>query len=164
MDFGGNLSVVEPAIVLQIFNMSRLTGELKFITHTNVASFYFRDGELIFATIDTRRKKLGQFLIESGRLTKEQLGEALHEYLSNESQERIGHILIKKGFISYETLVDAIQVQMKEVVYEVLSWKDGHFVFFKDIMPRDDEILLDIKLDHLILEGLKRLDEKTRNV
>jgi len=162
MDLGGDLSVIEPSIVFQIFNMSRLTGELKFITQSNVASFYFKEGKLIYATIDTRRKRLGEFLVETGRLTKEQLDEALHEYLAGDSTERIGHILIKRGYISYEILVDAIQEQMKEVVYDVLSWKKGHFVFFNGIQPSDEEILLDIRLDYLILEGLKRLDESVQ--
>lgn len=159
MDLFGDFSIIEPSIVFQIFNMSRLTGELKFITHDNSASFYFKEGELIYATIDTRRKRLGEFLVETGRLKKEQLDEALHEYLASDSRERIGQILINKGYITYDTLVEAIQEQMKEVVYDVLSWSNGHFVFFNGIEPSDDEVLLDIKLDHLILEGLKRLDE-----
>ena len=59
MDFGGDLSVLEPSVVFQLMSISVLTGEIKFITVDNVASFYFREGALIYATVDTRRKKLG---------------------------------------------------------------------------------------------------------
>jgi hypothetical protein len=159
MDFGGDLSILEPSIVFQIMSLSGLTGEIKFVTAENVASFYFREGELIYATIDTRKKKLGRFLIEKRWITEEQLSKVLHEYASKEGYERIGHALIARGYLDYNSLAAAIQEQMKEVVYEVLSWKKGQFIYFHNVLPQDEDILLDVKLDHLILEGLKRLDE-----
>ncbi|UCF06369.1 MAG: DUF4388 domain-containing protein [bacterium] len=160
MDFGGDLLVLEPSMVFQIFSVSRLTGMLKFITPENVASFYFKEGELLYATIDTRKKKIGNILIEKGWITEKQLKGALRHFLSNEGSERIGNILINKGYLDYDSLAAAIQEQMKEVVYEVLKWKQGHFIFFNGVQPEDEDILLDIKLDYLILEGLKRLDEE----
>jgi len=160
MDFGGELSILEPSVAFQIMSFSLLTGELKFMTHDNVASFYFRKGELICATMDTRKKKLGEFLIEKGWLTEEQLGKVLRDFSSKEGRgRRIGHALIARGYLDYNTLVAAIQEQMKEVVYEVLSWRKGQFIFFHDVFPQDEDILLEVKLDNLILEGLKRLDE-----
>lgn len=159
MDFGGNLSILEPSIVFQIMSLSALTGEIKFVTADNVASFYFKEGELIYATIDTRKIKLGRFLIEKGLITEEQLSKTLREYTSKEGYERIGHALIARGYLDYNSLAAAIQEQMKEVVYEVLKWKKGQFIYFHGIVPQDEDILLDVKLDHLILEGLKRLDE-----
>jgi len=162
MDLGGDLSVLEPSTIFQLMNMSGLTGELKLITADNVASLYFREGALIYATIDTRRKKLGKFLIEKGWLTEEQLAKALRDFSSGEGQRRIGNILIAKGYLEHDSLVAAIQEQMKEVVYEVLAWTKGQFIFLKGVLPGDEDILLDVKLDHLILEGLKRLDEAGR--
>ncbi len=162
MDFCGDLAALEPSVVFQLMSMSGLTGEIKFVTTDNVASLYFRDGDLIYATVDTRRKKLGKFLVEKGLLTEEQLNKVLKEYWSREGYERIGHILISKGYLDYESLVSAIQEQMKEVVYEVLSWKKGQFIFFNSVLPEDEDILIDVKLDHLILEGLKRIDEANR--
>lgn len=162
MDFCGDLSALEPSVVFQLMSMSCLTGEIKFITTDNVASLYFRDGDLIYATVDTRRKKLGRFLVEKGLLTEEQLNKVLKEYWSREGYERIGHILISKAYIDYESLASAIQEQMKEVVYEVLSWKKGQFIFFNNVLPEDEDILIDVKLDHLLLEGLKRIDEANR--
>jgi len=159
MDFGGDLSVLEPAIVFQVMSFSLLTGEIKFMTHDNVASFYFKKGELVYATIDTRKKKLGKFLIEKGWVTEEQLGKVLRDYMTKEGRGRIGHALIERGYLDYNSLVAAIQEQMKEVVYEVLSWRTGQFIFFRDALPQDEDIYLEVKLDHLILEGLKRLDE-----
>ena len=123
MDFSGDLSVLEPATLFQLFNMSRLTGMLKFITKDNNASFYFKEGELIYATIDTRKKKIGRFLIEKEWITEEQLNEALVEFTSKGGIERIGHILIDKGYLDYDSLATVIQEQMKEVVYDVLPWK-----------------------------------------
>jgi len=159
MDFSGDLSVLEPATLFQLFNMSRLTGMLKFITKDNNASFYFKEGELIYATIDTRKKKIGRFLIEKELITEEQLNEALDEFTSKGGTEKIGHILIDKGYLDYDSLATVIQEQMKEVVYDVLPWKQGQFIFFNEVQPKDVDILIDIKMDHLILEGLKRLDE-----
>ncbi len=159
MDFGGDLSVLDPSVVFQIMSFSGLTGEIKFVTHGNVASFYFKKGELVYATIDTRKKKLGKFLVEKGWLTEEQLAKVLRDHTMSEGRGRIGHALIERAYLDYNTLVQAIQEQMKEVVYEVLSWRTGQFIFFRDVIPHDEDIYLEVKLDHLILEGLKRLDE-----
>ncbi len=159
MDLGGNLSVLDPPSIFQLLNMSSMTGELKFVTADSVASFYFKDGELVYATSDSNKKKLGAFLIERGCISEDQLYEALKEYWLNQGSKRIGNIMIEKGFLEKETLVDTIQEQIKEVVYAVLSWEEGQFIFFRGVQPRDEDILLDVKMDHLILEGLKRLDE-----
>jgi hypothetical protein len=162
MDFGGDLSALEPSVIFQLMSLSCLTGEIKLITTDNVASLYFRDGDLIYATVDTRRKRLGRFLIEKGLLTEDKLNRVLKEYWAGEGYERIGQMLISKGYIEYQSLAAAIQEQMKEVVYEVLSWKKGQFIFFNNVLPEDEDILIDVKLDHLILEGLKRIDEANR--
>ena len=163
MDFGGDLSVLEPSMVFQIFGLSRLTGLLRFITPGSVASCYFRDGELLYATMDTRKKKIGMVLIEKKYITEKQLNEALIEFLTKGSNKRVGNILIDKGYLDHKSLESAIQDQMKEVVYEALLLERGQFIFFSGIEPKDEDIFLDVKLDHLILEGLKRLDESKDN-
>ncbi len=159
MDLGGNLSVLDPPSIFQLLNISTMTGELKFVTADDVASFYFKDGQLIYATMDRQKKKLGRFLIEKDLITEDQLYEALKDFWTNQGSKRIGNIMIDKGFFEKKSLVEAIHEQIKEVVYSVLSWQDGQFIFFRGVEPRDEDILLDVKMDHLILEGLKRLDE-----
>ncbi|MDD3642040.1 MAG: DUF4388 domain-containing protein [Candidatus Krumholzibacteria bacterium] len=163
MDFGGELAVLDPSMVFQITNLCGLTGRMKFITADNVASCWFKEGELLYATIDTRRRKIGEVLVEKKMITGRQLEEALEESRSRTKKTRLGNILIEKGHLDFETLVSAIQDQMKEVVYEVLPWNKGQFVFFSGVEPEQEDILLDVRVDHLILEGLKRMDESIRD-
>ncbi|MCK4537234.1 MAG: DUF4388 domain-containing protein [Candidatus Krumholzibacteria bacterium] len=159
MDLGGDLRVLDPSMIFQVSAFCALTGRLKLITVDNVASFFFRNGELLYATIDTQRKKIGEFLIENDFISEEQLDKALIEYRKIDGKDRIGNILLQKGFLKREALVSAMREQMKEVVYEVLPWKEGQFVFFNLAEPMDEDILLDVRVDHLILEGLRRMDE-----
>ncbi|HUV37655.1 MAG TPA: DUF4388 domain-containing protein, partial [Patescibacteria group bacterium] len=163
MDFGGDLSVLEPSVVFQVVNMSGLTGALKMITIGNVARFYFKEGELIFATIETRRRRIGAFLVEKGLISNPQLERALKEYHAEKNRGKIGNFLIERGFIDRDSFVSAVQDQIKEVVYEALGWNRGEFVFFHRAEPEKEDILLDIKLDYLILEGLKRIDEHAKD-
>lgn len=163
MDLGGDLAVMDPSMIFQVTGICGLTGKMKLITLDNVASFWFRGGGLLFATIDTGKKKIGEFLTSSGVITEKQLDEALDEIRKKKGKKRIGNILIDRGYLDYETLEKAIHEQIKEVVYEVLPWKKGQFVFFADVEPEHEDILLDIRMDHLILEGLKRIDEAARD-
>ena len=57
MDLGGNLAVMEPSMIFQVTGLCGLTGKMKLITMDNVASFWFKEGGLLFATIDTGKKK-----------------------------------------------------------------------------------------------------------
>ena len=163
MDLGGDLAVLEPMMVFQVTGICGLTGRMKFITEDNVASFWVREGGLLFATLDTGKKKIGEFLIENGMGTSEQLEEALVEVQKQKSGKRVGNVLIEKRYLDREKLEEAIHEQIKEVVYEVLPWKKGQFVFFAGTEPEDEDILLDIRMDHLILEGLRRIDESARD-
>ncbi|MEJ2720848.1 MAG: DUF4388 domain-containing protein, partial [bacterium] len=57
----------------------------------------------------------------------------------------------------------AIEEQILDVIYEVVRWQSGTFSFEKGKTAPPREIRIDIPLDHLLLEGLKRLDEEKEN-
>lgn len=162
MDFGGELSVLKPVVVFQIAGMAGLTGRIKLITAENGASLYFKNGKLIYATIDTRKKRVGEILVERGMIDEETLKNALNEYRRSGSDKRIGDYLIENEKLDYDSLAFVIKEQIKTVVYTVLQWDNGDFVYFDGIEPEDEDILLDVRIDYLLLEGLKKLDEKAK--
>ncbi len=159
MDFVGDLAVLNPALVFQTFNLSSLSGELKLVVAGNAATLYFREGSLIYAFMDTRKKKIGQFLIDKGWITQDQLDEALQVWNRDKGQQRIGKILIDLGYLEYDSLVSAVHEQVREVVFEVLSWEEGLFIFYNMVYPVYEDILINERMDYLVLEGLRRLDE-----
>jgi hypothetical protein len=108
MDLVGNLSVLNPALVLQAFNLSSLSGELIFVISGNTASFYFKGGHLIYASADNKKKKIGQFLVENEWITREQLSWALQIFRKEGGRKRIGQILAEQGFLDYADLVTAL--------------------------------------------------------
>lgn len=160
MDFCGNLAVLEPSMVFQTVNSFNLSGLLKFITYKNMASFYIHKGEVIHASIATK-KKIGIYLLEKKLITKDQLRNAFNTHRRQKGSAHIGEILIEWEYIKRETLKAAIQQQMEEIVFEVLAWRKGEFLFFNNVKPVDEDIFLDHKMNYLMLEGLKRLDQKS---
>jgi len=162
MDLGGELSVIQPVVVCQIAGMAGLTGRIKLITAENGASLYFKNGKLIYATIDTRKKRIGEILVEKGMVDEKTMRNALAQYRKSNSDKRIGDYLIQNGELERDSLEAVIKEQIKNVVYTVLQWDNGNFVYFDGIEPEDEDILLDVRIDYLLLEGLKKLDERDR--
>ena len=116
----------------------------------------------IAETIESVISQKGDFSIEfiiMDNCSTDRTPSIVDEYQRGKSTERIGNILIRRGYLDYESLKSAMKDQMKEVVYEVLRWKTGQFVYFNNVVPEHEDIFLDIKMDYLILEGLKRMDE-----
>ncbi|WP_458412339.1 GspE/PulE family protein [Schinkia sp. CFF1] len=57
----------------------------------------------------TKRKRLGDLLIENGLITNDQLQEALAE---KEEGQKIGNVLIKKGYITEQQLIEVLEFQL----------------------------------------------------
>ncbi len=157
MDLRGNLAIFGPISVLQLINLEQTTGELVFESGGNTARIYFDRGSVTYAEIANRKMKLGEHLLAEGLITREALDRALK---AQGLRRRLGTVLVEMGEIDARTLRRTIEEQIKEVVYEVVRWRGGRFRFTSGRKPKTQDVFIDIPLDHLILEGLKRVDEE----
>lgn len=160
-DLEGSLKVFEPISVLQMINLSQASGELSLVTGDNSARIYFDRGNVTFAGIINRPLKLGELLLREKKIHKDDLDRILNK---KSEGKKLGALLIEAGIINEEEIRLAIEEQIKEVIYEVVRWRDGIFSFSTGKTPKSREIVIDIPLDHLILEGLKRLDEERQRI
>ena len=53
-----------------------------------------------------KRKRLGELLLEAGKITQEQLDQAL--IINKQTRKRIGRILVKQGIISEAELLEVL--------------------------------------------------------
>lgn len=156
-DLEGNLSVFEPMAVLQMLKLALASGELRLQTDDNSANVFFDRGNLTFAGIANRPMKLGELLLKKKMVSQGELDGVLNK---RRTDKRIGLQLVDEGVITKRDLHAAVEEQIKEVIYEVVRWRAGRFVFASGRKPSTQEILIDVPLDHLMLEGVKRMDEE----
>lgn len=157
--FQGNLSAVRIDDVFQLFDYAALTGELELTCPDNSGCFFFKEGVLIFGLLESNQRKIGEILLESNMVTEKQLTDCLIIHKNAKQQKRLGHILMEQGHIQYENLSESLTKQVKEAFFEVMQWRDGSFIFHLDRLPVDEEILLNERIDHLLLEGVIRIDK-----
>ena len=156
-DLEGKLSVFEPLSVLQMLNNARATGVLRLSSKRNRAAVFFEKGNITFADIANRASRIGEHLLDQGAIEGTTLDGVLAE--KNPGRKKLGARLVESGIVDAEAVRDAVESQIREVVYEVVSWKDGKFRFRAGERPQGEDILNDVPLDHLMLEGVRRMDE-----
>ncbi len=159
----GNLAIIELNTIFQFFDYSSASGELRIIGDDNNASFFFRKGMLIFGALGVNQKKIGSLLLDSRLITPEQLAHCLDIHARHEGNRRLGEILVGRGFIDFESLATMLKKQAREAFFATLSWKKGWFYFYADQFPAEEEILLNDRIERLLLEGFVRMDNATVN-
>ena len=156
MDLEGKLNVFEATAVFQMLNLAQATGKLVLDAGFNSARVFFELGNITFAEISNKPMKLGQYLIKEGLIDKDQLKNALE---NKPKDVKLGTVLVNDGAIEEPALRNAVEEQIKEVIYEAVRWNRGKFSFSKSLKPKAQDIFINIPIDHLMLEGLKRMDE-----
>ncbi|MHB8078659.1 MAG: DUF4388 domain-containing protein [Candidatus Krumholzibacteriia bacterium] len=156
----GPFSVVD---VLQFLSLSRVTGKLVLDTRREKARIYFHDGALVYARREGPTERLGDRLVRLGLVTPSQIAGADIRVEINPDKRRIGQILVEAGSLDQARLQQVVRDQILETVYHILALGGGEFRFFADVLPDGEDILLDVSLDLLLLEGLKKMDELRRD-
>ena len=154
----GDIAIIDLNDMFQFFDYTSASGELRIISEENNANFYFREGMLIFGALSVTQKKIGDLLLDSSLITARQLAECLDIHARSGGHRRLGEILVKKGFLEFEKLAEMLKQQAREAFFATFSWKKGMFYFYTDHYPAKQEILINERIDRLLLEGMVRLD------
>jgi pSer/pThr/pTyr-binding forkhead associated (FHA) protein len=75
---------------------------------------------------------------------------------------RIGQALLHEKVLNEEELAILLKVQVSEVIFDTFEWHEGEFTFFDRVPPPATAVTLDMDVQNLIIEGVRRIDDRER--
>jgi hypothetical protein len=150
--------------VFQLLDLGKKTGRLRVTSDLrhNEGTIWFHEAAVVAATIKSNPHLLGQQLLKAGRVGSEDLARAQAAQEGGD-RRRIGEILVSLGALSARELTAQVRSQIEEVVFTMLNWSEGHFVFEEispEAIPTEAEVR--ISVEALLLEAARRIDEWSR--
>jgi hypothetical protein len=160
MALEGTLRDFSLADIFQLIGLQRKTGVLTLTGKDDNVTVTFLDGKVVGADSGSHRleTRLGHVLMKSGMLTQDQLGRALE--IQKETLQRLGFILTHYQIISNESLKQALQLQILQIVYRLFRWKDGEYHFSQETtIEYDRDNVQPISAESILMEGARMIDE-----
>jgi hypothetical protein len=150
--------------VFQLLDLSRKTGQLRVTSdlRQNEGTLWFENGGVVAATIRSNPHRIGDVLLRAGKITEADLVRA-REMQREGDARRMGEVLVAIGALTRRDLETQVRAQVEDVVFTVLGWSEGHFVFEEGNpaeIPR--EAAIRISTEALLMEGARRIDEWSR--
>jgi hypothetical protein len=148
--------------VFQLLDLSRKTGKLTVtsVLRDNQGTVYFDRGAVISAFIRSNPHRLGELLLRAGKITEGDLTRLREQQRREGDKRQLGAILVEAGALSRKELERQVRFQVEEVVFEMMSWREGNFSFEEGaVTDAPTEADIKISTESLLMEGARRIDE-----
>jgi len=157
MPLFGTLKSMPLPDVLQWLGGSRKTGTLQIEFNRVFKTIHVREGQIIGCSSNDPAQRLGHFLLSRGRITEDQLREALA------SQERthrhLGMTLVEMKILSADELSRHLEDKADEIIFSMFDWNEAVFRFHEVLKDEDHVFPVSLRVEDVLLRGVKRLDE-----
>jgi len=159
MALEGSLTDFGLADILQLIYFQRKTGVLTLVGKIDRVRLLFIEGKITGAESKRRidDNRLGKILLKKGFIKDADLQTVLEE--QKKTGTKIGTILIKKGLVEQALIHEILTSQITETVIQLFSWKHGSYEFTVQGIPMDKELDLSLDTQHLLMDGLRIVDE-----
>jgi Domain of unknown function (DUF4388) len=152
----GSLKTMSLPDLMQWSGAGRKTGTLRLKNDSLEKMIYFQDGAIIGSSSNDPRDYLGQFILSEGLITEQQLKDAFD--LQAQTKVMLGRIMVKKGLLSEAKVVEILRLKAEETIYSLFLWTEAEFEFKDNELPPGDQVLISIKVEDVLMEGLRRYD------
>lgn len=161
MSLEGHLEDLSLAEIFQIIHLGKKSGVLIVESPSGRGRVVFQDGQILYASLDGV-ERIGERLIRKGLVKEKELEFALRIQKDRSIHEPLGAILAENRLIDKDVLEKILREQIKEVVYEILTWEVGSFKFEPERAVEEVPPGGSISPEYLILEGTRLKDEGAR--
>ncbi len=156
----GNLKTMSLPDLLQWAGGGKKTGILSLHNNPLRKKIHFKDGAIIGSSSNDTREYLGQFMLSEGIITEQQLKDAFD--LQAQTKVMLGRILVKKGLVSEAKVGEILRMKAEETIYSLFLWTEAEFEFHENELPPGDQVLISIRVEDVLMEGLRRYDTSKR--
>jgi hypothetical protein len=151
--------------VFQLLDLSRKTGKLRVSSEIreDEGLVLFDSGRVVHAAIKSTALPTEVALLQAARVTEADLQRARARQGNGRADRAIVDLLVEIGAITQKELERQLRLHIQNVVFELLSWREGFFSFeerARSEMPIDTRIT--VSTESLLMEGARRIDEWSR--
>ncbi len=158
MAIKGNLQNFSITQLLNLINLAQKTGTLVVEGPIDTARISFSGGKLAYSRLEKIHDTLDAVLYRAKKLSRAQ-HRLIASRSSDMSDKELGLLLINANYISQEDVLASLRLEFISVLDNIVSWDEGNFRFDDNIMPPGGKITLEIGLENIIMEGVRRLRE-----
>lgn len=167
----GTFATMPFADLLQWISDSRRSGTLQVGLEFEERFLRFVDGAIAaYGSDDPMARDLGRLCLMRGLCGEAALLAAAEQ--QQRSHMPLGDVLVSSGAVTAEALEEAVRGHVEETVLGLFLWPEGRFTFTDEVwpddvvpfMPPEYELEEPIPTRHVLMEGMRRLDEWTRIV
>jgi serine/threonine-protein kinase len=155
-DYAADLAVTPMMRVLAYLRERRETGALFVEQHMpkrppSRKELYLSAGRLVHVVSSDPQELFGRYLVRRGKLTAEQLEQALDTLDSYGG--RLGDTLVGLGFVDVVDVFQAIRDQGRDRVGQLCAWSVGRAAFYRGAGPGAVQFPLDLDLSSAMMSG-----------
>jgi len=158
----GDLAAIPLAEILQLLQLQRQTGILAVFDAKTEVQIALRDGLVDLATSKGAADefRLGRYVLELGKLDRAQLDDFIKRERTSGRPRLLGDALVAEGILTRDDIGKALERQTSELIYDVLRWTRGRFVFDHGATRTEaNAAQLGLPVASIVMEGFRRVDE-----
>jgi hypothetical protein len=158
--FTGNLRLFGLPDLLEFLRGGQRTGTLVCSSRHGHGTIYLRSGKVTGASSPGTRS-LGEYLVSNGAVSSEDARAVMQIQQETQPRPRIGGVLVRSGLASVGQVREALSMQIRDALGELMKWVDGEFAFDADHTIDASPLDVDLEFDPqaILLEIYKELDE-----
>lgn len=156
----GNIRDFGLSDFLYLVDRGYKTGGLHLAHEQEMALLFFEKGKLVMA-VRRPEDQQGDLLVRLGVLNADQLDQARQQLATRDHGATLTQVIVDEQIAGKDQIQNALQGFTEESVYGLFGWPEGEFRFEQNQRPAPDAPVIPtpISVDHLIMEGVRRIDE-----
>ncbi len=155
LTFAGNFKETSFSDIIATLRQQQATGTLVCITPSAEKNIVVRNGQIIFASSRDEQDRLGEIMVQAGKITRAQLNKALDIHQKSAGLKKIGAIFVEKGFVAPKDLFNGLKMQVRKIIQSLFLMNEGSYRFDETLSP--DVIPLQIDMEDLLREIVQQM-------
>jgi hypothetical protein len=159
MELEGSLKAFSLPEILQFLALGKMTGTLMLRQDHQSIDLVIKQGRIVNSANSDQTRRLGQTLVNRRMIRRGDLTEVLREQQTTHPDRMLGQLLVERELVTLDGLRQVIRGQLEEEIWELFSWESGEFRFEHRADSDIQNILIEVEIEPLIMEGTRRSDE-----
>lgn len=120
---------------------------------------YFKEGRIVSARTNQSEERLGNFLVKRGLVSQSHVEKMVVQ--AKKKGVKLGRYLVYNGLLLTKELRELLDFQIKEILCDLFSWKEGEFYFFEQEVAEEDVEVSYTPLEIALFAARRALDFST---